>query len=175
MIRRDSVTVWVKCQGFKRSAREFYSRASHWRAPKREKQLSTATTPPCFWFFRCRVDVYFKKELKHSKRFVHVTDDVMSLFWSWKNFQVEHYLPANFLCRVIKGWLSTALGLVSRLSLMFITPLHFKCRTSTGYFSMPHKTKTWNMLFVFNSLMNSCHSNKKTNSEIVTWLMTPLP
>ena len=115
MIRRDSVTVWVKCQGFKRSAREFYSRASHWRAPKREKQLSTATTPPCFWFFRCRVDVYFKKELKHSKRFVHVTDDVMSLFWSWKNFQVEHYLPANFLCRVIKGWLSTALGLVSRL------------------------------------------------------------
>ena len=25
---------------------------------------------------------YFKNELKHSKRFDHVTDDVMSLFWS---------------------------------------------------------------------------------------------
>ena len=32
------------------------------------------------------------------------------------NCQVKHYLTANFLCRVIKGWLSTALGLVSRLS-----------------------------------------------------------
>ena len=25
---------------------------------------------------------YYKNELKHSKRFDHVTDDVMSLFWS---------------------------------------------------------------------------------------------
>ena len=24
---------------------------------KRAKQLSTAMTPLCFWFFRCRVDV----------------------------------------------------------------------------------------------------------------------
>ena len=32
-----------------------------------------------------------------------------------KNYQVEHYFTANFLCRVIKGWLSTALGLVFRL------------------------------------------------------------
>ena len=38
---------------------------------------------------------YFKKELKHLKRFGHVTDDVMSLFWSRKNYQVEHYFPAN--------------------------------------------------------------------------------
>ena len=37
-----------------------------------------------------------------------------------------------------------------------------KCRTSTGYFQMPHTTKTSNMLFVFNSLMKSCHSDKKT-------------
>ena len=58
---------------------------------------------------------YFKNELKHSKRFNHVTDDVMSLFWS--NYEVEHYFPANCLCRMIKGWISTAfgLGLVSRL------------------------------------------------------------
>ena len=41
---------------------------------------------------------------------------------------------------------------------------------------MPHTTKTWNILFVFNSLIKSCHSNnKKTNSEIVTWLMTSFP
>ena len=30
-----------------------------------------------------------------------------------KSYQLEHYFPANFLCRVIKGWLSTALALVS--------------------------------------------------------------
>ena len=58
---------------------------------------------------------YFKSELKHSKRFDHATDDVMSLFGDEKNYLVEHYFPANILCRVKKGWLSTALGLVSRL------------------------------------------------------------
>ena len=30
---------------------------SYWRAPKRAKQLSMATIPLCFEFFRCRVDV----------------------------------------------------------------------------------------------------------------------
>ena len=29
----------------------------YWRAPKRAKQLSRATIPLCFEFFRCRVDV----------------------------------------------------------------------------------------------------------------------
>ena len=29
----------------------------YWRAPKRAKQLSMATIPLCFEFFRCRVDV----------------------------------------------------------------------------------------------------------------------
>ena len=38
------------------------------------------------------------------------------------NCQVKHYFPANFLCRVIKGWLSTALGLISRLSRSFSLP-----------------------------------------------------
>ena len=28
--------------------------------------------------------MYFKNELKYSKRFDHVTDDIMSLFWSCK-------------------------------------------------------------------------------------------
>ena len=61
-------------------------------------------------------------------------------------------------------------------SLMFVSPLNFKCWTSTGYFQMPHTTKTSNMLFVFNSLMKSCHRlTKKPNSEILTWLMTSLP
>ena len=46
---------------------------------------------------------YFKNELKHSKRFDHVTDDVMSFFDHEKNCQIEHNFPANFLCRVIKG------------------------------------------------------------------------
>ena len=32
--------------------------------------------------------MYFKDELKHSKRFNHVTYDVMSLFWLWKNYQL---------------------------------------------------------------------------------------
>ena len=74
---------------------------------------------------------YFKNELKHFKRFDHVTDDVMSLFWSWKNYPVEQYFPANFLCRVIKGWLSTD-RLFRSWSLRY--PLNFKCRTSTGCF-----------------------------------------
>ena len=36
-------------------------------------------------------------------------------FGKEKNYQVEHYFPANFLCRVMKRQRSKALGLVSRL------------------------------------------------------------
>ena len=58
----------------------------------------------------------FKKELKHSQRFDHVTDDVMSLFWSWKKLSDRTLLFCKFsLCRVIKDRLSTVLDLVSRL------------------------------------------------------------
>ena len=57
--------------------------------------------------------MYFKNELKHSKRSDHVTDDVMSFFGNKKYYQVEHYFPANFLCRVMKRQFSTAIGLVS--------------------------------------------------------------
>ena len=51
-------------------------------------------------------------------------------------YQAEHYFPANFLCRVIKSWLSiySPRPSLPTFSLMFITPLNFKCRTSTGYF-----------------------------------------
>ena len=58
-----------------------------------------------------------KNKLTHSKRFDHVR--LMTSCPSFGheiNCQVKHYSTANFLCRVIKGWLSTALGLVSRLS-----------------------------------------------------------
>ena len=57
---------------------------------------------------------YFKNELKYWKTlwsrdwWRHVPLLVM------KKYQVENYFPANFLYRVIKSWLSTALGLVSR-------------------------------------------------------------
>ena len=43
---------------------------------------------------------YFKNDLKHSKSFDHVTDDS---FGHEKNYQVEHYFPANFPCYVMKG------------------------------------------------------------------------
>ena len=39
-----------------------------------------------------------------------------------KDYQVEHYFLSNFLCRVIKGLLSTTLGLVSRLFRSFSLP-----------------------------------------------------
>ena len=101
---------------------------------KREKQLSTATTPPCFWFFRCRVDVYFKKELKHSKRFVHVTDDVMSLL-VMKKFSGRTLPSCKFSLPCDKRLtLYSPRPSFPTFSLMFITRLNFKCQTSTGYF-----------------------------------------
>ena len=33
---------------------------------------------------------YFKNDLKHSKRFDHVTDDVSPSFGHEKNYKVEH-------------------------------------------------------------------------------------
>ena len=40
---------------------------------------------------------YFKNELKHSKHFDHLTDDVVSLFWSWKkNFWSDITFPQIF-------------------------------------------------------------------------------
>ena len=42
-----------------------------------------------------------------------MTDDVISLFGHEKNYHVERYFLANFLCRVMKRQLSKALGLVS--------------------------------------------------------------
>ena len=50
--------------------------------------------------------MYFNQELNVSKRSGHVTDDVMSLVWSLKDYQVENYFPSNFHCRVMKRRLS---------------------------------------------------------------------
>ena len=78
---------------------------------------------------------YFKNELKHSKLFDHVNDVVMSLFRSWEKLYLEHYFLANFLfpCDERLTLYSSRSSLPTFL-LMFITPLNFKCQTSTGYF-----------------------------------------
>ena len=85
---------------------------------------------------------YFKNKLKHSKRFDHVTDDVLSLFWSWKKLSGRTLLSRKFSlpCDKRLTLYSSRLSLPTFL-FMFTTRLNFKCRTSTGYFSMPH-TKT---------------------------------
>ena len=56
--------------------------------------------------------------------------DVMSLFWSSKkNYQVEHYFPQIFSAsdKMLKY---SPRPTLPTFSLMFITPLNFKCRTS---------------------------------------------
>ena len=79
-------------------------------------------------------------------------------FGSDKNYQVEHYFPANFLFRVMKRQLSTALGLVSwRFRPCSLPPYVLN---AGRYLEMLHTTKTSNMLFYFNPIMKSCHSNK---------------
>ena len=52
-----------------------------------------------------------------------------SSFGHEKNYQVEHYFPANFLCRLIKTLtLYSPLPSLPTFSLMFITRLNFKCQ-----------------------------------------------
>ena len=56
-------------------------------------------------------------------------------FGSKTNYQAEHYIPADFHCRVMKRRHPKALGLVSRFfQTMFIAHLNFKYRKSDGYF-----------------------------------------
>ena len=73
--------------------------------------------------------MYFKNELKYSKRSDHVTDDVMSLFWSWKKLSVRTLLSCKFSlpCDETSTLHSPRLS-VPTFSLMFIGPLNFKCR-----------------------------------------------
>ena len=119
---------------------------------------------------------YFKNTLKHSKHFDRVTGDVMSLFWWWEKLSGRTLLCHKFSLSCDKRLtLYSPLPSLPTFSLMFITPLNFKCWMQTGYFWMAHTTKTSNMLFVFNSLMKSCHSNKKTwfgNSHVTDDVIT---
>ena len=62
VVWRDSVGVESSGSGLKIIVRgyfasEFFSVTPYLRAPKRAKQLSMATNPLCFEFFRCLVDV----------------------------------------------------------------------------------------------------------------------
>ena len=63
VVWRDSVGVKSSVSGLKIRVRGYFSSelslvvAPYLRAPKRAKQLSMATIPLCFEFFRCRVDV----------------------------------------------------------------------------------------------------------------------
>ena len=56
-------------------------------------------------------------ELKYSKRSEQGTNDAMSLFGYYKNYQIEHYFPTNFYCHVMKRRLSTASRLFPSCSL----------------------------------------------------------
>ena len=99
---------------------------------------------------------YFKNKLKHSKRFDHVTDDVLSLFWSWKKLSGKTLLSRKFSLPCDKRLtLYSSRPSLPTFLFMFITRLNFKCRTSTGYFSMPHTktqicylllTRKWNLV-----------------------------
>ena len=78
---------------------------------------------------------YFKNTLKHSKRFDHVTDDVMSLFWSRQKLSVRTLLSRKFSLPCDERLtLYSSRPSLPHFSLMFITPFNFRCRTSTGYF-----------------------------------------
>ena len=103
------------------------------------------------------------KKLKYSKRSDHMTDDVMSLFWSLQKLSGRALLSYKFSLPCDKtSTLYSPRPSLPTFSLMFIVPLNFEYQTSTGYFKMSHTTKTSNILFVFNSTTTSFHSNKKS-------------
>ena len=62
VVWRDSVGVEGSRSGLKPEGADIFHQSFLWllrltEAPKRAKQLSVATVPLCFEFFRCRVDV----------------------------------------------------------------------------------------------------------------------
>ena len=74
--------------------------------------------------------MYFKNELKYSKRSDHVTDDVMSLFWSRKNLSGRTLLSCKFSLPCDEtSTLYSPRPSFPTFSLMFIAPLNFKFRT----------------------------------------------
>ena len=96
-----------------------YSETMHYYNLKncREKQQKLANL---------RQKRYFKNELKHSQRFDHVTDDVMSLFWSWKKLSDRTLLFCKFSLPCDKrSTLYSPRPSLPTFSLMFFTPLNF--------------------------------------------------
>ena len=59
--------------------------------------------------------MYFKNERNIQNVLITWLMTSSPSFGHEKHYQVEHYFPANFLCRVMKRQLFTALGLVSQL------------------------------------------------------------
>ena len=74
--------------------------------------------------------MYFKNERKYSKRSDQVTDDVESLFWSWEKLSGGTLVSCKFSlpCDETSIIYSPRPSLPT-FSLMFFTPLNFKCRT----------------------------------------------
>ena len=119
---------------------------------------------------------YFKNELKRSKLSDHVSDDVMSLFWSWKKFSGRTYFPANFVCRVMKGWLFKALGPVSRLfRLCSLPPLSLNAGRKLVIFKCPTHLKPQICYLFLTRYWNLVTTTKKSDSAMITWLMTSSP
>jgi len=92
-------------------------------------------------------------------------------FGHYKNYQVEHYFPTNFHCRVIKSRPSTALSLVSRLfRSCSLSPSILNAGRQLVILKCPKQPKLQKCyLFLIRKW------NEKANSAIVTWPMTSLP
>ena len=74
--------------------------------------------------------MYFKNELKYSKRSDHVTDDVMSLFWSREKLSGRTLLSCKFSLPCDEtSTLYSPRPSFPTFSLMFIASLNFKCST----------------------------------------------
>ena len=91
------------------------------------KEVYNSETIQCKELLRKTAKTYYKKGTLKTNE--NIQDALITWlitsspsFGHEKNCQVEHYFPTNFLCRVIKGWLSTALSVVSRLFRSFTLP-----------------------------------------------------
>ena len=123
---------------------------------------------------------YLKTKLKHLKRFGHVTDDVMSLYWSRKKLSGITLLSGKFSLPCDKRLtLYSPRPSLPTFTLLFITPLIFNAGRQLVIFKCPTQLKpqiwyllTRYMLLFVNEILSQ--QPKKRNSEIVTWLMTPL-
>ena len=79
--------------------------------------------------------MYFKNELKYSKCSDHVTDDVVSFFWTWKILSGRTLVSCKFSlpCDETSTLYSPRPSLPT-FSLMFITPLNFKAGRKLVFF-----------------------------------------